>query len=246
MNIVVPMAGRGERFLSSGYGVPKPLIKIMDRTMIEWSLTTLDICPLSNKFIFIVRDYGDEKFNNELDLILNKFCPDCSIIKIDHITDGPARSCLVAKKEINNDDPLVICNCDQVMRWNGSYFLNSCINSCYDGIVVTYDSDTPKNSYAKIDANGNVVKIEEKNVISKISLNGIHFWKKGKYFVESSEEMIKKKDMYNNEFYVAPSYNYMIKGGKKIGIFHIAGEQHWPTGVPEDLKKFINFFNIYS
>jgi dTDP-glucose pyrophosphorylase len=241
MNIVIPMAGVGKRFSSFSEFIPKPLIEINGKSMIECALSSLAISSKNNNFIFITRDYKSNNLNSKLDNILKSFSPSSIVIKIDYITDGPASTCLLSKEFINNEDNLMICNCDQIMRWNGDYFLNSCVYSDYDGVLVTYDSSTPKNSYAKIDFNGNVVKVEEKKVISNISLNGIHFWKKGKYFIESAEEMIDKRDMSNNEFYVGPTYNYMIKNGKKVGIFHIAKEQHWPTGTPEDLEKYINF-----
>ena len=44
----------------------------------------------------------------------------------------------------------------------------------------------------------------------------MHFWKCGKDFVSSVKEMIAAGEKYNNEFYIAPTYNYLIKDGKKI------------------------------
>ena len=45
----------------------------------------------------------------------------------------------------------------------------------------------------------------------------------------------------NGEFYIAPSYNYMIKQGLKVGIHHIPNEQHHPVGVPVDLERFLRY-----
>ena len=110
--------------------------------------------------------------------------------------------------------------------------------------MVTYHSDTKKNSYASVDQEGYVTAVKEKEVISNISLNGIHYWKKGKYFIESAVEMINSQDRANNgEFYIGPTYNYMIKKGLKVGIHHIPNQQHHPIGVPEDLKKYIEYVN---
>ena len=64
----------------------------------------------------------------------------------------------------------------------------------------------------------------------------MHFWKHGKDFVSSSEQMISLNDKYSNEFYVAPSYNYLIKEGKKILPFYY--NLHFPIGIPEDLMFF--------
>ena len=45
------------------------------------------------------------------------------------------------------------------------------------------------------------MEVREKEVISNVSLNGIHYWKKGSYFVESAERMIEMEDRApNGEF----------------------------------------------
>jgi hypothetical protein len=110
----------------------------------------------------------------------------------------------------------------------------------YDGAVVTYHSDTEKNSYVKLDREGNAVQFAEKEVISNVSLNGIHYWRRTQYFIDSANEMIEANDRApNNEFYVAPTYNYMIKRGLNVGIFHIPNEQHNAVGTPEDLETYL-------
>jgi hypothetical protein len=45
----------------------------------------------------------------------------------------------------------------------------------------------------------------------------------------------------NGEFYVGPSYNYMIKNGLTVGIYHVPNQMHHPVGVPDDLEKFIKY-----
>ena len=51
MNIVIPMAGKGSRFIEQGYREPKPLIEFNGQTMIEHVLSGLMI-PGAN-FILI-------------------------------------------------------------------------------------------------------------------------------------------------------------------------------------------------
>ncbi len=55
-------------------------------------------------------------------------------IEIDYITEGPACSALLFKNEINNDDELIIANCDQIMEWNSNNFLHNI--KLYDGAMV--------------------------------------------------------------------------------------------------------------
>ena len=114
----------------------------------------------------------------------------------------------------------------------------------YDGAVVTYHSDTEKNSFARLDKKGFVTEIREKEVISNVSLNGIHYWGKAFRFFVSAKEMIAKNDRAENgEFYIGPTYNYMIKNNYRVGIYHIPNEQHHPVGVPADLEKYLNYYD---
>lgn len=229
------MAGEGTRFPRDTYKIPKPLININGIPMIQKAIDSLD---LPGTYHFVVRK---DSYYDQVCSLLHKICLDPKIISVDETTEGPASSCLLFKNYINNEEELVIVNCDQIMWWDSDLFLTCARYYKYDGLIVTYSTTTPKNSYAKIDKQGFVLEIKEKEVISDISLNGIHYWRKGRYFVESSENMIQCNDRApNGEFYVGPSYNHMIKMGLKVGIHHIPNWQHNPVGVPEDLETYLN------
>ena len=90
--------------------------------------------------------------------LLKKYClPDCKIVTVEETTGGPACTSLLFEREISNDQELVIANCDQIMWWDSGLFLQTARYYKYDGIFVTYTSDTPKNSYCKIDKNGSSI-----------------------------------------------------------------------------------------
>jgi dTDP-glucose pyrophosphorylase len=236
MNILIPIAGLGSRF--PNHSMPKPLIDVFGKPMIQ---AAIDSLAVEGKLIFIVRTQHIEQYKIDEQL---KNIYDCEVISVDHLTEGPACTALLAEKIINNDEPLIIANCDQIMHWDSETFKSFCINYPHDGFVVTYFANTNKNSYAKINKFGFVTDIKEKEIISNISLNGIHFWKRGKDFVSSAKEMISMDDRApNNEFYIGPSYNYMISKNLKIGIYHIPNEQHWAIGTEEDLNIYMRLNN---
>ena len=56
MNIIIPLGGKGERFSKNGYTCPKPLIKIFEKTMIEYVLDNLSINHMEDK-VFIIYNY---------------------------------------------------------------------------------------------------------------------------------------------------------------------------------------------
>ena len=239
MNILIPMAGLGSRFLTKGFTVPKPLIDINGTIMIIRAIQSIGIN--NAKYLFVI---SKNEYSESVKQEISKHV-DSEFIEINYITEGPASSALLFEKQINNDNELIIANCDQIMEWNTDNFLLNVRQ--YDGAVVTYHETTDKNSYAKIDKHGRVIEIQEKNVISNISLNGIHYWKQGKYFVSSAHEMIHEDVRApNGEFYVGPSYNYMIKKGLTVGIYHIPNQMHHPVGIPDDLEKFIKYEKTQS
>lgn len=227
------MAGLGSRFPNSK--VPKPLIDINGKPMICAAVESMGI---SGNYIFVIREEHDKQYNLENEL---KKLIDCTVLKVNYLTEGPACTALIAKNLINTEEPLIIANCDQIMHWDKDGFNSFCNNYPHDGFVVTYYSRTEKNSYARMNAHGLVSEIKEKQVISNVSTNGIHFWKSGRLFVQSVNDMIEANDRApNGEFYIAPSYNYMINKGMKVGIFHIPNEQHWAVGTEEDLEQYLS------
>ena len=228
------MAGLGSRFPRDKYYLPKPLIDVNGRPMITRALESLDI---DGQYHFILRNDEFLKITKD---VISKTVKNPNFVIVDQTTEGPACSVLLFKEFINNDDELVTANCDQIMEWSSKLFFHNV--RLYDGAVVTYYSDTDKNSYVKLDRQGRAIQFAEKEVISNISLNGIHYWKKGSDFVDSAESMIANDDRApNGEFYIAPTYNYMIRAGKEIGIFHIPIEQHHAVGVPIDLERFLKY-----
>lgn len=242
INIVIPMAGEGNRFKGTKYNSPKPLIEFFGKPMIQHVIESLGI---QGKYHFLIRDDDNKEYVSS---VLYNLLPDCNIKSVKQTTDGPACSALLFEEYINNDDELIVTNCDQIMWWDANLFLEVARYKAYDGLIVTYYTNTEKNSYARIDKKGFVTEIKEKEVISDISLNGIHYWKKGKYFVESSKRMIEQNDTApNGEYYVGPSYNHMINYfNKKVGIYNISNFQHNSVGVPEDLDYYIQKAKKYD
>lgn len=225
------MAGEGSRFPKNQY-LPKPLIDVNGKPMIVRAIESLGI---DGQYHFIIRR---NEYTSIIVDIISKTVKNPRFVEVTQTTSGPASSALMFKDKINNDQELVIANCDQIMEWNVDQFFHNV--RLFDGAVVTYHSDTDKNSYARVDKRGRVTEIREKQVISNISLNGIHYWKQGQYFVNSAEEMISQDDRApNGEFYIAPTYNYMIQQGLTVGIHHIPNEQHHAVGVPIDLERFL-------
>jgi choline kinase len=238
MNVVFLMAGLGTRM---GHEVPKPLQEVNGIPMIQAAVNSFNI---AGNYIFVARKYEENKYNIRLKEVIESLgLASYEIIELDYLTDGPAASALCATRFINNGEELIITNCDQVLKWESSHFTEFLRNTDKDGIVITYPAHTDKNSYIKLDEQGNGVEVAEKKIISQHSLNGVHWWKQGADFVSSAKSMISKNIRVNNEFYIAPTYNELINTGKKIGIYALGEGEHFPVGTKEDLDKFLRIEN---
>lgn len=235
MNILIPMAGSGQRFKDAGYKEIKPLINVLGKPMIEAVIENLGF---DNEFIFILNKEYDFEFL--VTNLIKKYCPRAIIRYTEKLTEGPACTALLAEKDITDSD-LIIINCDQIIRDFDIDKLKEFaeINGA-DGVLGAFISSSKKNSYVKLDPNGEVIEVREKIVISNIATNGLHYWKNGRDFVESAKQMIAANERYNNEFYIAPTYNHLIQKGKKILPFFY--NLHMPIGIPEDLERYVSYY----
>jgi len=232
LNVLIPMAGAGSRFEAAGYTFPKPLIEVRGKPMIQVVVENLNC---ESPHTFLVQQQHREKYN--LDTLLNIISPDCNIIEVNGVTEGAACTTLLSKDIINNDNPLLVANSDQYVDWNTSEFLYKMQEQDADAGILTFESTHPKWSFVKIDEDGNVIEVAEKNPISNIATVGIYYWKRGSDYVKYAEKMIEKNIRHNNEFYVCPVFNEAIKDGKKIKTFDI--KNMWGLGTPEDLNYFL-------
>ncbi|WP_323596090.1 glycosyltransferase family 2 protein [Aliarcobacter butzleri] len=239
MNIVIPMAGQGSRFAKAGYEKPKPFIDVDGKPMIVRVLENLAYPDA--RYILIARREHMEKEAQLVKQIEKEF--NAIFIPIDKLTEGTACTVLYARKYINNDEPLLIANSDQIVDMNIADFIDDCKDRNLDGSILAFidKHSDPKWSFAKLDENNLVTEVKEKVVISEFATVGIYLYSKGKEFVDASIDMIIENDRVNNEFYTCPTYNYAIKDGSKIGIYNIEFEQMHGIGTPEDLNLYLSF-----
>lgn len=230
INVIVPMAGEGKRFKDAGYTLPKPLIDICGKPMIVHALESLNI---EGKYHFIVRN---GTYLIDTIRAIESVKPKADYYLIQNTTAGAAASALLFENSIDPEEELVIVNCDQIMSWNSDIVLQYL--SKYDGGVVTVKSNDPKHSYVRMN-NDVAVSLAEKEVISEYALTGIHYWKKAKYFFRSAQRMIISNDKSaNGEFYIAPTYNYLIQEGLNIGNYMIEDDMIHFVGTPDDLRIY--------
>jgi HAD superfamily hydrolase (TIGR01509 family) len=232
LNVLIPMAGAGSRFEQAGYTFPKPLIEVKGKPMIQVVVENLN---LDANYIYVVQKAHREKYN--LDTLLNLITPGCKVVETEGLTEGAACTALLAKEFIDSAAPLFFANSDQFVEWDSNEFMYKMQETDADGGIVTFTATHPKWSFAKIDGNGLVTEVAEKNPISDIATAGYYYWKHGSDFVKYAEQMIEKNIRVNNEFYVCPVFNQAIADCKQIRTFNT--KAMWGLGTPEDLHYYL-------
>jgi dTDP-glucose pyrophosphorylase len=235
-NVVVPMAGAGSRFVEAGYDIPKFLLDVKGRPMIQRAVWG---CDIGGKHIYIVQKSHSDKY--KLRELLPTLMPllECVVIEVDGPTEGAAASALLAKHFIDNDDLLVICDSDGIVDWLANHFLREVGEGRdLDGAIATFPAEGDRWSYVELNEKNLVSRVAEKDPISDKGCAGIYYWRYGSDFVKYAEQMIANDTRVNGEFYIAPVYNEAIKAGKKIGTYDV--DSYVSLGTPADYEKYLN------
>lgn len=237
VTIIIPMAGGGRAFREAGYAFPKPLIDIRGKTMIE--LVTHNVKPTTDHtFVFVCQREHYTKYDLH-NVLKNATNNNFQVVPVAGKTAGAACTVLCGIQHINNDNELVIANSDQIIDFSMDDFLKTARSKKSDGLIMTFASNHPKWSYARVGADGHVLETVEKKVISDNATAGIYYFKSGKEFVEAAQNMIHKGCHYDGEFYVCPSFNELILKGKTIHIYPIDQSKMHGLGTPEEVKDYL-------
>lgn len=235
MKILIPMAGEGSRFASQGYQFPKPLIDVQGKPMIQRVIENLYFQDA--EYIFLVRKSHMEKYSGLIGT-LEQIAKNSKIVVVNSLTEGAACTALLAKDLIDTDEDLLIANSDQIIDYEPKNFWLLKNITDVESIVFTFEATHPKWSFVKVDQQGFVTQVAEKNPISNIATCGIYWYKHGSDFVKYAEQMIGKNIRVNNEFYIAPVFNELIQDNKKLVPFYV--HKMWGIGTPEDLQFYLD------
>jgi dTDP-glucose pyrophosphorylase len=239
LHLILPAAGLGSRFKEVGELRPKPLIPVFELPMILWVLMNFPLNPIDK--VWIVSQRCDD-LPLHLASYLNKLDLDVEFIEIDGLTEGPASTVSLALKWIPDDDPVVVANTDQFIYEDIGSYLQAVRFGHAPGILLTMLATSNAWSYVGRDPKGKVTHIVEKIEISEEATVGVYGWSRSRHAKESFFDTFSKDLRTNNEFYVAPTYNYLIDNNYSIETVLIGqhGIAVHGLGTPKDLEKFLN------
>ena len=239
MDIVITMGGLGSRFRKMGYNVPKYMIEAKGKTLFEWSLISLDgYKDKANQYIFIAM----KDDNADVEAFITGKCQELGIenyhvIILDYLTDGQATTAMMAAKYWDKENALLIYNID-------TYVEAGEMNSAElkgDGFIPCFQAEGDHWSFVRLDEEGKVVEIKEKQRISNYCTLGAYYFRTcGLYENLYNEYYSKTQELVNGEKYVAPLYDYLLTKGGEIYISDITPERVHVLGTPEELHAFLD------
>lgn len=227
MKLILPMAGNGQRFFDEGYLSIKPLIDIKGAPMFK---RVVENIGLTEDIICVVRqDHVDE---HRIDYFIKREYPQATIHILKNETEGAACTVMEAVKDLY-DQPFLVANCDQMMKWDKTGY-NEKSKQFPGGMIHTFipNHQIPKHSYVKLNSDGKLLEVKEKEIISNIATVGVYRFGSVHKFLIAVEDMMDANDRTNNEFYLAPVYNYLKE---PVGTWLV--DEMIGMGTPDELKE---------
>ena len=233
------MAGEGSRFAKAGWTTPKPLIELRGVPLFMRAINSVALEGVDMKYSFIVRQ---EHIDNQgIDKLIKDIQPDANVFSVLKTTRGAVETCLVAESAIDDEDAIVVMDCDlefRSVRYNKlvAAALSVPANQADGGALVSFNSDNPRYSYALVDNEGRVLRTAEKEPISNHALCGAYFFGSGRDFKRIAHQLLDDGTQGKAEFYVSLLYNYLLAEGKVVRLATM--EEYYSYGTPEELLAY--------
>lgn len=245
MYIIIPLGGKGERFLKEGYKYPKPLIKVFDKEIISYLLSDLFKWidkHIDNVYIVYNSDLDDFHFES----FIKKTYPFVNLIKLSHQTKGAAETVNIGINEISKSphyDPKSGC-----LLLDGDTFYTTNILENVRNLnsnAIFYFNETSKStkplfSYITLHPDNSVTDIQEKVKISQHANVGAYYFKSIKQLSKYTSQIITKNITFQNEYYMSCVVKYMLNVNKTFSGIQLHNDQFFSLGTPAQVNEYIN------
>jgi RpiB/LacA/LacB family sugar-phosphate isomerase len=230
---IVPLAGRGQRFIDAGYSTPKQMLQVGEQSCWEWSCSSLDLN--GSNVVFVIRKESQDQFGLG-DFLRANTPADCQVVQLSEHTRGSLETCLTARPHIPDDHAVTIFTGDVMFapRYVPGAFLAS--SRQYGGWLLTFKSNSNGYSYVETDSSGVAIRTAEKVVISDRALVGIYGFKRADQLWDLADAELDSPPPFGAEYYIAPLYNRLISSGG--AVLSASTQEMHVFGTPAELDFF--------
>lgn len=214
MKVIIPLAGKGTRLRPHTHTVPKPMLKVAGKPVMDYVME--DVAKLGHveQVIYIT---GHLKEKVEAHARTAYTFP--GVFVEQKVQDGTAGAVDLARPYV--DQPVLIIFVDTIFDAD----LSVINTSDDDGIIWTKEvEDYQRFGVVVTDAHGHMTRIVEKpsTPISKRANIGLYYIKNWKLLYEGIAHTL-AQPANKGEFYLTDAFQYMIEHGAKIKVIDVAG-----------------------
>jgi glucose-1-phosphate thymidylyltransferase len=228
MKVILPIAGKGERMRPYTNNLPKCLLSVGGKTIVDWIVA--DTLPLEPSETIFITGYKAEIVEEFLRKN-SRFGTIRTVLQKNPQGLGQAISLVLPYVEDN--EPLLIILGDTLFQADISWLADATEN-----ILYTYKVDDPRRfGVAETDEMGNIKRLVEKpqEFVSDEALVGIYYIKNVKELKGALKYLMDNDVRTRGEFQLTDALQMMIENGCK---FKTAPVQEWlDCGLPETLVQ---------
>ncbi|WP_026654818.1 glycosyltransferase family 2 protein [Butyrivibrio sp. AE3003] len=239
MKILMLFSGDDTAFKENGFLYPKNLIEIDGTPMIQNVIQCFrDVLDCADEILLTMRQPEIDRYHTSS--VARLLFPSVKIISVPNITKGAACAVLLAIKNIDNNEELVVINGDIILEESILPAIENFRKRKLDGGAVTFESVHPRWSFVKCDESGQIIEATEKRPISRNATIGVYYFRKGSDYVKAAENMIRKDASVNDLFYICPVFNEMVLMQKKLGIYKVDRNRYFSLASPNGIEAYQN------
>lgn len=210
MNIIIPMAGRGKRLRPHTLTVPKPLVKIAGKPIVQHLVediaALLDNEPLQ-EVVFVTGRFGEEVEDHLLEVAKNLGAQGKIAYQDEAL--GTAHAIWCAKESLKGKT--IVAFADTLFK------ADFALDAEADGMLWVKQIDDPSSfGVVKLDEAGHIVDFVEKpkEFVSDLAMIGCYYFKEGKDLYSEIEYLIKNEVMKGGEYQLPDALRRMTEKGK--------------------------------
>jgi NDP-sugar pyrophosphorylase family protein len=243
LQIVIPMSGFGERFRRAGFKIPKPLLVVEGKPIIQH---VVDLFPGDHDFTFICNE--DHLANPEFRMreILEATGVRHRVVSIAPHKLGPVHAILSVKELLEPSVQTIVNYADFTCLWNFNDFSEAIADASVHGAVPAYRGFHPHSggttNYAYIRETNFVLEaIREKkpftsNKTKEFASTGTYYFESASTMFHYLERQVEEDINVEGEFYVSSAFDLMAKDNRNVLVYEIHHFMQW--GTPKDLAEY--------
>ncbi len=213
MQVIIPLAGKGTRLRPHTHLVPKPMLKVAGRPVMDWVMDRLNGLPVE-ELLFVTGHLKEQ-----VESYARSRYPIPSRFVEQRVQDGTAGAVQLVRPHVTG--PVLIVFVDTVFEAD----LSEATRTTADGIIWAKEvEDYQRFGVVVTDADGNMTRIVEKpdTPISKLANIGLYFIRNVDALWRGIDHVL-ASPANKGEYYLTDAFQHMIDHGARIRTAEVGG-----------------------